>query len=103
MSTSIASYQTPTETKHIKLIKQRHSNTIPSCSTILQITQLVKSSANHIHELYNSFNTIFHFNTTLSLPINDTISESKHILPKIVKFVSNYYNLGGGKHLPDPS
>jgi len=59
MSTSIASYQPPMEIKHIKLIKQRHSNMIPVCSTILQITRLVKSSVNHMHELYNSFNTIF--------------------------------------------
>jgi len=85
--TSIVSYQPPTELKHIKLIKQWHSNMIPVCSAILQITQLVKSSVNHMHELYNSFNTIFHFNSTLSLPIIDSISESKHALPKIVKFV----------------
>ena len=87
MVASIISYQPPTEIKHTKLIKQRHSNMILVCSTILQITWLAKSSINHMHELYNSFNTIFHFNSTLSLPITDSISESKHALPKIVKFV----------------
>jgi len=87
MSTGIVSYQPPVEIKHIKLIKKRHSNTIPVCSTILQITRLVKSSVNHMHELYHSLNTIFHFNSTLSLPITDTISESKHTLPKIINFI----------------
>ena len=87
MSTSVALYQPPIEIKHIKLIKQRHSNMISGCFTILQITRLVKSSVNHMHELYNSFNTIFHFNSTLSLPIIDSISESKHAPSKIVKFV----------------
>jgi len=40
-----------------------------------------------MHELYNSFNTIFHFNSTRSLPVIDAISESKHVLPKIIKFI----------------
>ena len=87
MITSIASYQQTMEIKHVELIKQRHSNVLLVCSTILQITRLVKSSVNHMHQLYNSFNTIFHFNSTLSLPIIDSISESKHAPSKIVKFV----------------
>ena len=87
MSISIASHQPPTEIEHIKLIKQQHSNMILVCSTNLQITLLVKSSVNHMYELYNSFNTIVYFNSTLSLPITDSISESKRVLPKIIKFV----------------